>query len=318
MTVFHRVSRWLVAVSAATAFGCARAPAPVIAPTSKSAPTTSTTTYKLTGQVRSVNPEQGLVTIRHEAIPDFMAAMTMPFAIKDKQLLEDVRVGDEVEGELEVRREAGEVKDYELKGLVVSRPALGPALSLNLSGDTATLVAAPKRLQPGDQVPDFAMTTQDGKTLRLADLRGKVVGLTFIYTRCPLPDFCPRMDRTFSSLAEKIGAVPKRAEAVRLLSVSFDPEHDTAEILAKHAKNQGAAPPLWTFAVASHPELAKVAGGLGLTYGPGKDEVIHNLVIAVIGPDGRLVALRTGTDARQWEPTDLLKTLYSRISDSNG
>ena len=314
MTVFNRIPRWLVALTATTVFGCARTPAPVVAPV----PSSSTTTYALKGEVRSVNPEQGLVTIRHEEIPGFMAAMTMPFAIKNKEELEDVRVGDEVEGSLEVQREAGEVKHYELKGLVVSRPALSPGLKLNLSGDTLTLSTAPKHLQPGDPVPDFAMTTQDGKTLRLADLRGKVVGLTFIYTRCPLPDFCPRMDRTFAALAAKIGAVPKRAEAVRLLSVSFDPENDTPDVLTKHAKTQGAAPPLWTFAVASHPELAKVAGALGLTYGPGKNEVIHNLVIAVIGPDGRLVELRTGADARQWEPTDLLKTLYSRISDSNG
>jgi protein SCO1 len=315
MNVFSRLPRWLVALTAAQAFGCSQPPAPATVPAPKPAATASTTKYKLKGVVRSVNAEKGLVTIRHDEIPGFMSAMTMPFAIKDQQLLEDVRVGDEVEGDLEVRREAGEVKDYELKGLVVARPALGPGLSLNVSGDNATIVPAPKVLQPGEQVPDFAMTTQDGKTLRLSDLRGKVVGLTFIFTRCPDPDFCPKMDRKFAEVAEKIAAVPKRAKAVRLLSISFDPEHDTPEVLAKHAKNQGAAPPLWTFAVASHAELSKAAGALGLTYGPAKNEVIHNLVIAVIGPDGTLVQLETGTAARTWEPADLFKTLYSRISD---
>ncbi len=123
-------------------------------------------------------------------------------------------------------------------------------------------------LEPGEPVPDFAMTTQDGKTLRLSDLRGKVVVLTFIYTRCPLPDFCPLMDGKFAELARTVAAVPGRAEQVRLLSVSFDPEHDTPEVLAKHAKLRGAKPPLWTFAVASHEELRKVAAPLGLTYGP--------------------------------------------------
>ncbi len=318
MNVINRVTRLLAALAAALVFGCAPTPTPITAPAPKPPEAAAITTYPLIGEVRSVNAEQGLVTIRHKEIPGFMGAMTMPFTIKDKQLLEDVRVGDEVEGKLEVRREAGEVEDYELKGLVVTRPALGPGVSLKLSGENATLGPAPKVLQPGDEVPDFAMTTQDGKTLRLSDLRGKVVALTFIYTRCPLPDFCPKMDRKFAELTEKVGAVPKRAEAIRLLSVSFDPEHDTPEILAKHAKSQGASPPLWTFAVASHPELSKVAGPLGLAYGPAKNEVIHNLSVAVIGPDGRLVQLETGTAAREWQPSNLLKTLYSRISDSKG
>ncbi len=117
-------------------------------------------------------------------------------------------------------------------------------------------------------VPDFTMTTQEGRTLALSELRGKVVVLTFIYTRCPLPDFCPLMDRKIKELAGKVDAMPGRAEQVRLLSVSFDPEHDTPEVLRKHAQVQGARPPLWTFAVASHDELAKVAGPLGLMYGP--------------------------------------------------
>ena len=93
--------------------------------------------------------------------------------------------------------------------------------------------------------------------MRLSDLRGKVVALTFIYTRCPLPDFCPLMDRKFAELADRIGAVAGRAEHVRLLSVSFDPEHDTPEVLRKHAENLGARPPLWRFAVASHEELGQ-------------------------------------------------------------
>ena len=274
--------------------------------------------YKLTGVVRQVDPKGGTVTIRHEEIPEFMPAMTMPFSIKDVSSLEDVRPGDEVEGVLNVKFDGKEVKDYELVNLVVTRPALGPGLSLSLQGGTPTLSAATSVLKPGDQLPDFSMTTQEGKTLRLSDLKGKVVGLTFIFTRCPLPDFCPRMDRKFAEAAGRIEAVTRRAEGIRLISVSFDPEHDTPEILAKHAAAQGAKPPSWTFAVASHPELAKVAPALGLIYGPQGTDIIHNLLIAVIDPEGKLVRLETGNAARAWETADFLKTLYSRIPASKG
>jgi protein SCO1 len=298
--------------------GCGRssAPGPAVSPSKNAAATiepAAVTAYKLVGVVRRVDPKRGEVTIHHAAIPGFMNEMTMPFTLKDRNSLEDVHPGDEVLGTLRVERESGEVKDYELTDLVVSRPAPAPTLTLNFSGGQTELKTAPTILQPGDMVPDFAMTTQDGTTLRLSDLRGKVVALTFIFTRCPLPDFCPRMDRKFAQLAERVAAVPGRAGKIRLLSVSFDPEHDTPAILEKHALSQGARPPLWTFAVATHAELVKVAPSLGLVYGPGKEGIIHNLSAAVIDPDGRLVRLETGKTAGTWEPVDMLKTIYSRI-----
>jgi protein SCO1/2 len=149
--------------------------------------------------------------------------------------------------------------------------------------------------------------------LRLSDLRGKVVALTFIYTRCPLPDFCPAMDAKFADLARRLSVVPGRADRVRLLSVSFDPEHDTPTVLAAHAGRRGAAPPLWTFAVASHEELGRVAGPLGLTVAPGSREISHNLRTAVIGPDGRLVRLEAG---RGWDVPEVLRTVTDSISAS--
>ena len=274
--------------------------------------------FKLIGVVRQVDPKSGTVTIRHEEIPGFMAAMTMPFTVKDRKSLEEIRPDDEVEGNLKVEYDGKEVKDYELSKLEVTRPALGPGLSLSLSKDGPALSTTPKILEPGELVPDFTMTTQEGKTLRLSDLRGKVVALTFIFTRCPLPDFCPRMDRKFAEVADRVSAVSRRAEKIRLISLSFDPEHDTPEILARHAATHGAKPPLWLFAVASHPELSKVAPRLGLFYGPQGSEIMHNLVIAVIDAEGKLVRLETGNSARGWDTTDLLKTLYARIPASNG
>jgi protein SCO1/2 len=180
-------------------------------------------------------------------------------------------------------------------------------VTIDLSGGMAALKPKQAVLKPGETVPDFAMTTQDGKPLHLSDLRGNVVVLTFIYTRCPLPDFCPLIDRKFKALADKLALVPARAEHARLLSVSFDPEHDTPETLRKHARLKGAEPPLWSFAVASHDELQKVAPSLGLSYLPGENEIAHSLSTAIIDAEGKLVRLETG---RSWDPTDFFKTIY--------
>ncbi|MFO0908322.1 MAG: SCO family protein [Isosphaeraceae bacterium] len=279
----------------------------------------TTTNYKLTGKVVSVDPKRRVVNLRHDAIPGFMDAMTMPFTLRDPAIFEDLRPNDEVEGNLRVEKENGEVADYELSELVVARPAPPPQFKLGIGGDgQATLTPVPQRLRPGDTVPDFAMTTQEGKPLRLSDLKGKYVVLTFIYTRCPLPNFCPAMDKKFSQLADRIEAVAGRADQIRLLSVSFDPEHDTPEILAQHARTRGARLPLWVFAVATHPELAKIAAPLGLTYGPTANEVIHNLSTAVIDPEGRLIRLETDEGARSLSPTDVLKLIHPRIQQTKG
>ena len=217
--------------------------------------------FPLRGVVRKVDAGTGEVSISHEEIPGFMAKMTMPFTLTDRSLLEDVKPGDEVEGSLRVDYEGGEVKDSNLTDLVVTRRPETPLETTNLP------VTVPQTLEPGDLVPDFAMTTQEGKPVRLSDLRGKVVVLTFIYTRCPLPEFCPAIDMKFADLARRISAVSSRAEQIRLLSVSFDPEHDTPEVLAAHvAARRGARPPLWTFATASRKELARITGSLGLFY----------------------------------------------------
>jgi protein SCO1/2 len=271
------------------------------------------TDYALHGVIRSVAPESGRVLIRHEAIPGFMSAMTMPFELKDRAILAELHPGDEVEGTLHVEQEKGAVSDYELRALRVIKPAQPPALVLDVSKGKVQLRQQPRRLELGDPVPDLALTGQDGEVYRLSELRGKVVVLTFIYTRCPLPDFCPLMDRKFAALAQHLGAFPNRAKQIRLISISFDPEHDTPEVLRKHARIRGAVPPLWTYAVASHEELAQVAAPLGLYYGPGKDEVLHNLCTAVIDPTGRLARLAVGTRENKWEPADLLKTIYTLI-----
>jgi len=240
--------------------------------------------------------------------------MTMPFEPANREVLDTLEAGDSVEGTLRVVREDGAVQDYQLLNLKVTKAAAeSPETGPDRPKGKVTVRPQVVRLQVGDPVPDFTMTGQDGHPFKLSDLRGKIIVLTFIYTRCPLPDFCPMMDRKFSSLAELIGAFPKRAKDIRLISLSFDPDHDTPDVLRKHAQIRGAAPPLWSYAVASHAELARIAVPLGLVFGPNGTEIAHNLCTAVIDPGGKLVRLEVGTKPNHWETSDFLKTIYSLL-----
>ncbi len=267
-----------------------------------------TKTYSLTGEVRKIDEKGGQLTLRHEAIPGYMDAMTMPFRVgaKDREGLADLQVGDKVSATLKVSDSGLLIED-----VTVTEPAPPAELRLNLSGTSPILREKKRNLEPGEIVPDFAITLEDGSTAKLSEFKGKVVVLTFIYIRCPDPNFCPLMDTKFAELAKSISAVASRAEKVRLLSISFDPEHDTPEALSKHAKLRGAKRPLWRFAVAAHAELAKVAEPLGLTYGPRENEIIHSLSTAVIGPDGRLVGLFPGSD---WKVDEVTKSIRSVIA----
>ncbi|MFM7593308.1 MAG: SCO family protein [Isosphaeraceae bacterium] len=271
-------------------------------------------TYKLKGIVRKIEKESGQVMIRHEEIPGYMKAMTMPFDLKGQEVLGELFPGDEVEGELVVKAD-----DIELKGLVITNPA--PPASIKFGPNGVEVQAKPVTLIAGEMVPEFKFMLQDGKPAKLGDYRGKLVVLTFIYTRCPLPNFCPMMDRKFGELAARLAATGK-GEAVRMLSISFDPEHDTPEALAKHAAAKGAKMPLWAFGVATHEELGKFGPLLGLTYGPGEKEVIHNLVTAVIGPDGTLLRLDQGSAGGAWTVDDmnasLIKALGAKLNNELG
>jgi protein SCO1/2 len=239
--------------------------------------------------------------------------MTMPFTLADRSLLDDVRPGDEVEGPFRVAFDpAGKPLESRLEGLTVTKPA--PEAAISPEGPKSEVVV----LAPGDPVPDFAVTMEDGSQKRLSEFQGNVVVLTFIYTRCPLPDFCPAVDAKFAEMARQLSAIPGRAEHVRMLSISFDPEHDDPAALRAHARRWGAHAPLWQFAVASHEELRKVAEPLGLSYAPAGGEIIHNLCTAVVDPRGRLARLEAGSQGRRWTPEQMLKAIREAESSAVG
>jgi protein SCO1/2 len=250
--------------------------------------------YALTGRVVSIDLEEQSAVIDAPAIPGFMEAMAMPYRIKPPATLNQLAPGDSIAAEVVVVE-----SDYWLENVKVTAHAGSvPAAS-------AQALHMPS---PGEEVPDFSFTNQSGKPISLRQYRGKVLLVTFIYTRCPFPDFCPRMSSNFAEIYKQVTANPALAGA-HLLTISFDPEHDTPKVLRDYGFSvahirEPALFKRWEFAVLHAADLPKIADFFALTVKPEGGMITHNLSTTVIGPDGKVVKWYHGGD---WLVSDLIK-----------
>ncbi|MDP1569914.1 MAG: SCO family protein [Vicinamibacterales bacterium] len=255
--------------------------------------------YELAGQVLAVRAESNEILIRHGDIKDFMPGMTMPFRVRDQALLGGVAPGDLVTATLVVGDEASYLSAITRTG---SAPL--PEDATGFPAGTGVHI-----LQPGDEVPDTALSDQEGDEVRLPDWRGQAVAVTFIFTRCPLPEFCPLMDKRFAEIQQGAAADRALAGRVRLLSVSFDPDFDTPEVLKAHAGRLGADPAVWRFATAPVDIVDRFAAEFGVNVIRETDGgITHTLRTAVIGPDGRMVSVYSGN---LWTAAEILDDLRS-------
>lgn len=248
--------------------------------------------YEMKGKVVSVDKEQRQATIDHEEIKGFMDAMTMPFNIKEDWALSALAPGQIVEATLVVQGERSWIE-----GIRISQR--------EASDGTETAGTLPKT---GDEVPDFQLLNQDGRPIRLGRYRGRPLLLTFIYTRCPLPDFCPLTSLKFSEVYKGLKSASLEGPKPHLLTVSFDPAHDTPAVLRDYAQRfmRPADFDLWEFATGSEDDIRKITGYFGLTYRPDSGHISHNLITALIGPDGKLRRLYQGN---RWAPAQVLAEL---------
>lgn len=260
-------------------------------------------TYQLTGQILAVKPDTNEVLVKHEDIPGFMPAMTMPYVVKDPGLLKDRVPGDLITATLTV--------DSTLAHLT----AITKTGSAPIPEDARTTIPAAagvELLRPGDVVPDTPLTNQDGQVTSLKDFAGYATAVTFIYTRCPLPQYCPLMDRRFAEVQALAEQDPSIAGKVRLLSVSFDPRFDRAAVLRQHARTLQADPRVWTFATAEEAVVDRFAARFGVNViRETNDTITHNLRTAVIDPSGRVTAL---LDNNAWTADDLVRELKAAIA----
>ena len=246
--------------------------------------------YKLRGKVVSTDAAKGEATLNHEAIPGFMEAMTMPYKLKDASILSELHPGDVITADVLVSQDPN--ADVLLDHLVVvaqGKPDYLPAVSYHV----------PAR---GDAVPDFKLRNQDGRPIHLGQFRGKALLVTFIYTRCPRPDFCPRVTRNFAEVNKELAANPAVYAKTQLLCVSFDPEHDTPERLRAYGATYIGSDAVdafshWEFAVPEKPVLKEMAQFFDVGISNGPDETItHTLSTTLIGPDGKVVRFYPGNE----------------------
>ena len=252
--------------------------------------------YEVRGQIVSIDAARGQVVVDHEDIPNFMPAMVMPYKVQDTALLDGKKPGDMVTATLVVEEVNAYLTTLTTTGnQPLKSPGAGPAIT------DADL------LQDGDAVPDHALVDETGRPVPISSLRGHRVALTFIYTRCPIPDFCPLMDKHFAAVQDALRKTPELAD-VQLLSVTLDPEFDTPAVLAQHAKALGADPARWHFATGNADEVLGFAGRFGVIAeaGDASNPLVHNLRTAVIDAEGRLVKAHTGN---MWLPAELVADL---------
>jgi protein SCO1/2 len=255
---------------------------------------TATKRYPFTGRIVSIDAPAESAVIDGDNIPGFMDAMAMSYKIKPAAKLNQFAPGDSISAEVVVVTSADASPDYWLENVKVSSHS-SPAAAAN----------APHMPAPGEAVPNFAFTNQNGKQISLKQYAGKVLLVTFIYTRCPFPDFCPRMSANFAEAYKQLAANPN----VHLLSLSFDPEHDTPKVLRDYGfavahTHDPALFTRWEFAAPTAAGLPKIADFFALTIKPEGGVITHTLSTAVIGPDGKIVKWYHGSD---WQVSDLIK-----------
>lgn len=239
------------------------------------------------------------MSIEHEDIPGFMPSMTMPFSVQDQKEIAGLKIGDGISFRMTVT----------LKDLFLDQVKKIPASEVRVAEPTPAGSAsspASARLREGDAAPSFSLTNQNGEPVTLDTFRGRPFVLTFIFTRCPVPTFCPRISQNFFQLQEAIKSDQALAGKVRLLSITLDPGFDTPEILKAYAEHQKADSQIWTFATGEPAEIDKLTQSFAVHVQPEGGTISHGLATALVGPDGKVVMIWRGN---AWQPSEVIDEL---------
>jgi protein SCO1 len=254
--------------------------------------------YELKGKVVAVEKDKQLVTIAHEDIKDYMPGMTMPFTLREEWAYEILVPGDQLTATLVV-----DGSRVWLEDVVITKESTDTSYPTSADGVAEA--------GPGDEVPDYGLVNQDGKAIRIHDYRGKALLLTFIYTRCPVPEYCTLMSNNFAEIDKELQKQPDLNEKSHLLSISIDPDYDTPKVLRSYgAAHTGRYSDEtfahWEFASGTKDQVKGVAQYFGLRYFEGNDQIIHGLRTVIIAPDGKVDKVYRGND---WKPAEVLRDL---------
>lgn len=257
---------------------------------------TSTQIFNVKGVVKELKPDGKTVLIRHEEIPNYMAAMTMPFEVKNTNELAGLRPGDEVGFRMLVTDKEGWIEQ-------LTRLGTTNATEPPPQRETFRRVRIVDPLDVGEAMPDYPFTNELGQAIHVADFKGQALAFTFIYTRCPFPNFCPRMSSNFADAYKKLASLPDAPNNWRLLSISFDPEHDTPEVLKHYAKRYDYDTNHWSFATGALIEIDAITEQFGLIFPREGVGFNHNLRTVVVDAQGRIQKVFTGNE---WKVDDFV------------
>lgn len=294
----RRIALFYLCALLAFSAACSRGPSRVSSTSSQS----GAKRYALKGKVVSVDKNAGTANIDNEPIAGFMDAMVMSYPFKPTAALDQLQPGDSITADVVVE-EPGKywlenVKVVGHSQAPVATPAGKPTASMHIPA-------------PGDDVPDFKLVNQNGKNISLQQYRGQTLLLTLIYTRCPFPDFCPRVSHEFAAIDRQIRANPARYGKAHLLSISFDPANDTPKVLRAYGfsctgSKDSAVFVHWEFAAIPQAQLPQFADYFALTYKEEGGLLTHSLSTAIISADGKVFKWYYGAE---WQAADLLQDL---------
>ncbi len=264
----------------------------------------TTPSYFVRGEVLGTDAKTGTVMLRHEAVAGLMPAMTMEYRLADPAEISEVHSGDRITATMLADKGPDGPTNLRLTDLDVvaqARPDAQPKTPYHVPA-------------VGEVVPNFSLLNQSGKVIDLDSLRGKVVALTFVYTRCPLADYCPRMSRNFAEMDKALETDPKLEARTHLLTVSFDPTYDTPKVLRSYGgaytgRYSQETFAHWDFAAPSEAELPRLEHWFDVGVTPGaKGGLQHSLVTVIVGRDGRVLAFYPTND---WTVEQALQVMRS-------
>jgi len=235
-------------------------------------------TFSVRGVVQEIKPGDQAAVIRHDAIPGYMEAMTMPFDVKTSNELANVRPGDEIEFRLVVTSDDSWIERVKKTGRTM-------ALAVSNAAPAVTTDAS---IAPRHPLMEYAFTNQLGQPVTLSSFRGQALAITFFFTRCPIPEYCPRLSKNFEEACAELKAMPNAPTNWHLLSVTIDPEFDTPAALRLYAKRYEHDPKHWSFLTGPKDRIVELARESGIAMQPDQGLLTHNFRTLIVDPGGKL------------------------------
>jgi protein SCO1 len=266
-------------------------------------------TYSASGLVLQVDTVHPSVVVSCREIPGYMEPMVMPFPVRDPKELGGLQPGTAIEFTLVVGQDSIYVENVRIRAYQTSEqdPSTARRLKL-LNGIYDSKV--PNPLEIGQRVPAFSLIDQSRQPVMLSQFRGKVVAINFVYTRCPLPNYCFRLSNNFGILQRRFKA--RMGKDLVFLTITFDPEHDTPEALTRYARIWNADLRGWHFLTGQTAEVKRICREFGVDFFPDEDLMAHSLHTAVIDRTGELAANLEGNQFSADQLGDLVQTILDR------